>query len=78
MGSCPKKSFSTNASGRVAEPLHYQPFFEDLELHRFEDLIRQLAYSRNWSYLDATGRLGADGGLDIRGLELTGRGRILR
>jgi hypothetical protein len=52
---------------RTVNPLH----FEDLEPHRFEDLIRQLAYSfRPWRRLEATGRLGADGGLDVRGVEL--------
>jgi hypothetical protein len=52
---------------RTVNPLH----FEDLEPHRFEDLVRQLAYGyRNWRYLDATGRLGRDGGLDIRGVEI--------
>jgi hypothetical protein len=45
--------------------------FDALEPHRFEDLIRQLAYKfRRWRYLDATGRLGNDEGADIRGLEL--------
>src|SRR5205823_1836030 len=45
--------------------------FEDLESHRFEDLIRQLAYSfKPWRNLDATGRLGSDGGIDIHGIEL--------
>ena len=52
---------------RTINPLH----FEDLEPHRFEDLIRQLAYDfRSWSRLEATGRLGADEGLDIRGIEV--------
>jgi hypothetical protein len=51
---------------RTINPLH----FEDLEPHRFEDLIRQLAYDfRPWNRLEATGRLGADEGLDIRGIE---------
>jgi len=53
---------------RTINPLH----FEDLEPHRFEDLIRQLAYAyRPWRYLDATGKLGRDGGTDIRGIEVT-------
>jgi len=57
------------ASSRTLNPLH----FEDLEPHRFEDLIRQLAYGyRPWRYLDATGRLGRDGGTDIRGIEPVG------
>jgi hypothetical protein len=52
---------------RTINPLH----FEDLEPHRFEDLIRQLAYGfRNWLRLEATGRLGADEGMDVRGLEM--------
>lgn len=56
-----------NRASRTVNPLH----FEDLEPHRFEDLVRQLAYTyRTWRYLDATGRLGRDGGLDIRGVEL--------
>src|SRR5262245_4400393 len=51
---------------RTINPLH----FEDLEPHRFEDLIRQLAHGfRNWINLEATGRLGKDDGLDIRGVE---------
>lgn len=50
-------------------PLH----FEDLEPHRFEDLVRQLAYGfRRWRLLEATGRLGQDDGMDIRGVELVG------
>jgi len=52
---------------RTLGPLH----FEDLEPHRFEDLVRQLAYGwRPWRYLDATGRLGQDEGLDIHGAEI--------
>lgn len=44
--------------------------FQDLEPHRFEDLVRQLAYEfREWVSLDAIGRSGADGGIDIRGVE---------
>jgi hypothetical protein len=45
--------------------------FGDLEPHRFEDLIRQLAYDlRRWKSLEATGRSGSDEGIDIRGTEL--------
>jgi len=45
--------------------------FNDLEPHRFEDLIRQLAYEfRRWKSLEATGRAGSDGGIDIRATEL--------
>jgi hypothetical protein len=37
-------------------PLH----FEDLEPHRFEDLVRRLIYDfRPWRQLEATGRSGA-------------------
>lgn len=35
--------------------------FQDLEPHRFEDLVRQLAYDlRRWKSLEATGRGGSD------------------
>lgn len=45
--------------------------FGDLEPHRFEDLIRQLAYEfRRWKSLEATGRSGSDSGIDIRATEL--------
>jgi hypothetical protein len=45
--------------------------FGDLEPHRFEDMVRQLAYDyRRWRTLEATGRLGADSGIDIRGIEV--------
>ena len=45
--------------------------FGDLEPHRFEDLIRQLAYDlRPWKSLEATGRGGSDSGMDIRAIEL--------
>lgn len=45
--------------------------FGDLEPHRFEDLVRQLAYDlRRWKALEATGRGGSDSGMDIRGVEL--------
>ncbi len=45
--------------------------FNDLEPHRFEDLIRQLAYEfRRWKSLEATGRGGADAGVDIRAVEI--------
>lgn len=47
-------------------PLH----FEDLEPHRFEDLVRQLVYDlRDWKKIEATGRSGADEGFDIRAWE---------
>ena len=45
--------------------------FQDLEPHRFEDLVRQLAYDlRRWKSLEATGRSGSDEGLDIRAMEI--------
>jgi len=45
--------------------------FQDLEPHRFEDLVRQLAYDlRRWKALEATGRSGSDEGVDIRATEL--------
>lgn len=45
--------------------------FGDLEPHRFEDLIRQLAYDlRRWKSLEAVGRGGSDEGIDIRAVEL--------
>lgn len=51
---------------RTINPLH----FEDLEPHRFEDLVRQIVYDfRQWVSLEATGRLGSDQGMDIRAVE---------
>lgn len=48
-------------------PLH----FEDLEPHRFEDLVRQLSYDfRPWRSLEPTGRLGTDDGYDACGFEI--------
>lgn len=59
MASKPKPTRTTN-------PLH----FEDLEPHRFEDLTRQLVRDfRSWQKLEPTGRLGADDGYDVRGIE---------
>jgi len=50
-------------------PLH----LEDLEPHRFEDLVRQLVYDfRPWRMLEATGRAGSDDGFDARGYEIVG------
>lgn len=44
--------------------------FEDLEPHRFEDLIRQLIYDfKDWKSIEATGRLGSDDGIDILAIE---------
>lgn len=56
---------------RTTNPLH----FEDLDPHRFEDLVRQLAYDfRSWAALEAIGRSGDDGGVDIRGIEAFAEG----
>ena len=58
---------SATGATRTLNPVH----FEALESHRFEDLVRQLAYGgRTWHALEATGRLGKDEGLDIRGIEV--------
>ena len=47
--------------------------FGDLEPHRFEDLVRQLAYEfRDWKSIEATGRSGSDEGIDIRAFERVG------
>ncbi len=52
---------------KTLNPLH----FEDLEPHRFEDLVRQLVYDlKDWRLLEPTGRLGADDGYDARGFEI--------
>ena len=51
---------------RTLGPIH----FEDLDPHRFEDLIRQLAYDfRSWKSIESTGRGGADDGFDVRAYE---------
>lgn len=51
---------------RTLGPIH----FEDLDPHRFEDLIRQLAYDfRQWQSIESTGRGSADDGFDIRAYE---------
>jgi hypothetical protein len=51
---------------RTIGPLH----LEDLEPHRFEDLVRQLSYDfRDWLRLEGTGRTGSDDGFDVRGVE---------
>ncbi len=45
--------------------------FEDLDPHRFEDLVRQVLHNfQDWHTLEATGRGGADDGIDIRGILL--------
>ncbi|MBV8798535.1 MAG: restriction endonuclease [Alphaproteobacteria bacterium] len=54
------------AISRTLGPFH----FEDLEPHRFEDLVRALLYEfRTWLKLESTGRLGSDDSFDIRGWE---------
>lgn len=51
---------------RTLAPIH----FEDLEPHRFEDLVRQLIYDfRDWQSIESTGRAGSDGGFDARAYE---------
>jgi Restriction endonuclease len=51
---------------RTIGPLH----LEDVEPHRFEDLVRQLLYDfRDWKRLEATGRARFGDGFDVRGLE---------
>ena len=51
---------------RTYGPIH----FEDLEPHRFEDLVRQLIYDyKDWQTIEATGRSGNDEGFDIRAYE---------
>jgi len=49
----------------------YGPFhFEDLDPHRFEDLVRQLVYDfKDWQSIEGTGRSGSDDGVDIRAFE---------
>ena len=54
-----KKSTSIT---RTFGPIH----FEDLDPHRFEDLIRELIYDfRDWQSIEATGRTGNNAGFDI-------------
>lgn len=51
---------------RTFAPVH----FEDLDPHRFEDLVRELIYDfRDWQSIEATGRSGSDDGFDIRARE---------
>lgn len=51
---------------KTINPIH----FEDLDPHRFEDLVRQLIYDfKDWVLLEATGRFGSDEGFDARGWE---------
>lgn len=51
---------------RTYGPIH----FEDLDPHRFEDLLRELIYDyKDWQTIEATGRSGSDDGFDIRAYE---------
>lgn len=53
-------------ASQTINPLH----FEDLEPHRFEDLVRELIYDfKDWQSLEATGRAGSDDGFDVRAWE---------
>lgn len=53
---------------RTYGPIH----FEDLDPHRFEDLIRELIYDyKDWQSIEATGRSGKDDGFDVRAYEKT-------
>lgn len=41
--------------------------FEDLDPHRFEDLVRELIYDyKDWLTIKATGKSGNDSGFDVR------------
>jgi hypothetical protein len=54
---------------RTFGPIH----FEDLDPHRFEDLVRELIYDfKDWQSIEATGRSGSDEGFDIRAYEKVG------
>jgi hypothetical protein len=45
---------------RTYAPIH----FDDLDPHRFEDLVRELIYDfKEWQAIEATGRAGSDGRL---------------
>lgn len=51
---------------RTFGPIH----FEDLDPHRFEDLLREIIYDyKDWQTIEATGRSGNDSGFDIRAYE---------
>src|SRR6267142_2243921 len=59
---------------RTFGPIH----FEDLDPHRFEDLIRELTYDyKDWQTIEATGRSGADAGFDIRAYERVSAGQTV-
>lgn len=52
---------------RTLGPIH----FEDLDPHRFEDLVHQLIYDfKQWQSIESTGRGGADDGFDVRAYEV--------
>src|SRR6266581_467938 len=56
----------TTAVTKTLGPIH----FEDLEPHRFEDLVRELIYDyKDWQSIEATGRSGSDEGFDVRAYE---------
>jgi Restriction endonuclease len=51
---------------RTFGPIH----FDDLDPHRFEDLVRELIYDfKDWHSIEATGRSGQDEGFDVRAFE---------
>jgi hypothetical protein len=51
---------------KTLAPIH----FEDLDPHRFEDLVRELVYDfRDWQSLETIGRTGNDDGFDLRAFE---------
>lgn len=51
---------------KTINPLH----FEDLDPHRFEDLVRQLMYDyKEWKSIEAIGQMGSDEGIDILATE---------
>lgn len=51
---------------RTTNPLH----FEDLEPHKFEDVVRGLLYDfRDWQTIEPTGKGGSDDGYDARAWE---------
>jgi hypothetical protein len=59
---------------RTYGPIH----FEDLDPHRFEDLIRELIYDyKDWQSIEATGRDGTDAGFDIRAYERISAGQAV-
>lgn len=54
---------------RTTNNLH----FEDLDWHRFEQLVYEILYrEKEWKYLDPIGLKGSDGGVDILGVDKEG------